>query len=170
MSHVLVIEEGLILAADDGRVRSGAEGIANPFDAVAPVRAAIDADDVESGCAAGEPGTAGKEHLCRSYEFALFAGVNGRGRPGESAGRTKTNLHENQAALVKHDEVDFAEPAAIISLDRLQSPGPKVLKRKFLGNVTYSSGVSSYHAWSPSDSSLTGSPSSSMVMSGVSRK
>jgi hypothetical protein len=134
MIHVLVIEYGRILAAVGGYVRSGGEGVANPLDGLAPFGTAIDADDVESCRVRRHSGAGRKEHVCRSDKLALFAPVHGHGRARESAGRTKTNFHEHEALFIEHDEVDFAVPAAVIALDRLQSPGLQVLVREFLGS------------------------------------
>ena len=95
------------------------------------------------------PGPSRKEHLGRPDQLLLLAAINGGDGARESAVRAITDFDEYQAVLVKHNEVDFAKPAAVIAFDRYQSPVLQVSPRELLRGAAYRSGVTSCHIRPP---------------------
>jgi hypothetical protein len=57
------------------------------------------------------------KHGSRTNDFPLFAGINSVASRRESRRRTVPDLDKDQAALVQHDEIDFATSAAEVSND-----------------------------------------------------
>ena len=160
MVQSLVVDDGPILAAAGGRVRSGTECVTNPFNGPAPSPAAIDADDVEPGRAGGIPGPGCEEHLGCPDQPGLFLPIDSYGGARNSTARAITDLHEHEAAVVQHHKIDFAVPAAVVAFDRFQPPAMQVVVRELLGGNAYSSRVSSYHVSPSSESSGFTAPSS----------
>jgi hypothetical protein len=103
-------------------VWSGTESVANPLDGPAPFCAGIDAYHVETRRVGDESRSGHQKHFGGPNELALLAPVDSQGSARECTGGSKPNLDEYQAIVIQHDKVDFAMAAAIIALDRLESP------------------------------------------------
>ncbi len=59
--------------------------------------------------------------LRRANEPALLRGANARGRPAEIASASQPYLNEDQHSAIAHDQVYFAEAAAIILVQERQA-------------------------------------------------
>jgi hypothetical protein len=135
MIHQLVIADPPILAAAGRRVCSGRERVGNPLDGAAPIRAAVDADDIETRRPGGASGAACDIHLGGFYQLLLLAPVDGGGGTRERAGRPEANLDEDEAVPVEHHEIDFTVAASIIAFEWLQAPFLEVAANELLGSA-----------------------------------
>ena len=97
-----------------------------------------------------------------SNELALLVNIDGLSRRRYAVARTIANLNENEARVVQHDEIDFAEAAAEISPNQKQALALQGFKGDLLGVKAYSSRVSSYHDSSSAASGNSSSGSSLM--------
>ncbi len=108
-----------------------AKGIAVPADRIAPV--SLDGNDVKAHRCIGEARIACRKHRGRTYEFCLLATIDRRTGCRERARLAKAHLDECEAAVVHHDEVDFAAPASKIACDRAQTLVEQETVRERLG-------------------------------------
>ena len=119
----------------------------------------VDRDDVESHGAVRESRSFGDKQRRGSNELALLVNINGLFRGRYEVARAITNLDENKARVVQHDEVYFAEATAEISANRDKALTPQRVKSESLGIQAYNSRVSSNHDASSAASGNSGSGS-----------
>jgi hypothetical protein len=61
------------------------------------------------------------EHSGRTDDFALLMAINGMARLREFRRGSITDLHERQAPIVQHDQVDFTTAATKVARNRSQA-------------------------------------------------
>ena len=72
----------------------------------------------------------GKVYFCGPAQLYLFETIHGMSSRDEPLTSAQTHLDKYEAFLVQHDQVDFAQAAPKVSLDREQALSFEVVQRE----------------------------------------
>ncbi len=156
---------GRVAGPGPKRLKSGvgrAEGVLDPLDVFLTGVVGIDCDNVEAHDAVRVL-VSFRSKQCRSpNQFALLVNIDGQAGARKTVAGAVAHLDEDQAAVIFHNEVNFAQAATKILYDSDQALSVQELMRELLGVESYSSRVESGHASSSAASGLRSSASSLM--------
>lgn len=109
-----------------------------------------------------KPAIPGQENKCRLCQFSLLACIDGMRGAHEAVAASESDLDEDEAVPVQHDQIDLAAAAAKITCYRNKALLAQVVEYPLLGVPAYRSCVVSYHV-SSSESSGGNSSLASLI-------